>query len=453
MTATISLEDQLGAMSVIDALRHQQRVVRDLVDLPQRRREVAARLQAYYAQKGIDVDQDTIDSGVRTYFAKRLEFTAPQTSRFQDAWARAYIKRGVWMKPLAIGTVSIALLVSGSVWIKSEWDARKLAAQQAQQQRAQKTFAQLLHSARAYQVEFEADTQAPARLVAAVRSRIDALIPKLERAQEHADAGSANALGEMGTLSMGFTLIKDRRAAIAAVRAALPLLARAENTEEPALRRRALDLRVQLEGIESTDQANLFVDEVQALVRSLDALPQLRAIALERDTARAAFENMKLSDASRQHVGQIVQDVTDAIAALDVSRATKAMVVLQKLLDYAKTPVKFQIVSRAGVKSGVERTAHDGGGKAWYLIVEATRPDGRPIEVPVESVETGGKKRTSLFGVRVSQAKFEQVKRDKLDDGHVNDRQMGEKPVNSLDMQFSTAVRNTDGSVNLITEW
>jgi len=69
-----SLSEQLGAMAIIDELRHRQMVVDEHLDLPRRREEVAARIREYYAANRLAVDDELIAEGVRAYFAQRLEF-------------------------------------------------------------------------------------------------------------------------------------------------------------------------------------------------------------------------------------------------------------------------------------------------------------------------------------------------------------------------------------------
>lgn len=69
-----SLSEQLGAMALIDELRHRQMVLDEHLDLPRRREEVAGRIREYYAAQRLAVDDDLIAEGVRAYFAQRLEF-------------------------------------------------------------------------------------------------------------------------------------------------------------------------------------------------------------------------------------------------------------------------------------------------------------------------------------------------------------------------------------------
>jgi uncharacterized protein DUF6384 len=64
----ILLSEQLGAMALVDQLRHQQMAVEKDLSLPQRRAEVAARIREYYQNNGVQFTEAQIDQGVRILF-------------------------------------------------------------------------------------------------------------------------------------------------------------------------------------------------------------------------------------------------------------------------------------------------------------------------------------------------------------------------------------------------
>ncbi|SFV06402.1 DUF6384 family protein [Pseudoduganella namucuonensis] len=88
----IQLAEQMGAMALIDELRHRRMQVDEHLDLPRRREEVAERVRAYYSAQRIEVDDALIEQGVRAYFARRLEFQPADTASPDYARALAYIQ-------------------------------------------------------------------------------------------------------------------------------------------------------------------------------------------------------------------------------------------------------------------------------------------------------------------------------------------------------------------------
>lgn len=86
------LSDQLGAMALIDQLRHRRMLVGELLDLPKRREEVTQRIREYYAAQNIAVDDALIEQGVRAYFEHRLEFEPAARGKWESRAAAAYIR-------------------------------------------------------------------------------------------------------------------------------------------------------------------------------------------------------------------------------------------------------------------------------------------------------------------------------------------------------------------------
>ncbi|WP_194792478.1 DUF6384 family protein [Pseudomonas sp. UFMG81] len=94
-----SLSEQMGAMALVDELRLQQRQVREHLDLPRRRAEVAERIRGYYQRQGIACDDTLIDQGVREFFAHRLVFEAPALPWPRRVLVGLFLRRRVmaWM--------------------------------------------------------------------------------------------------------------------------------------------------------------------------------------------------------------------------------------------------------------------------------------------------------------------------------------------------------------------
>lgn len=309
--AEVSLRDQMGAMALIDEMRHKQMIVREHLDMPKRREEVARRIREYYQSQNIEVNDELVEQGVRAYFEKRLMYEAPPAGALSGLLARIYITRSSWKKPVVGGVTALALLAGGSYF-----------AQQAR--------------------------------------------------------------------------------------------------ENAAMQAAARDAAV--------------IDNIAAQIRETDA----------------RFKSMGLAPAEQEQVAALVAAANTAVQERDIARAKESLAALQATLAYAETPLTFNVVDRAGVKSGVERNYGASGGKSWYLITEAMDPSGKAVPVTVTSVESGEKKQAAMFGVRVGKDVYESVRADKMEDGHVDNRTLGKKPANSLTPQFTRAF---SVQPDMILEW
>jgi len=138
-----------------------------------------------------------------------------------------------------------------------------------------------------------------------------------------------------------------------------------------------------------------------------------------------------------------------AIARKDVPAAKTAVGDLDALTTTLREAYQLRIVSRQGVRSGVYRVPHNNpSGRNYYLIVEAIGPDGKALERSITSEEDQSTSKVTLWGQRVPQATYDQVSRDKQDDGIIQNTRLGEKRRGDLDVRWSMPVLT-----GAITKW
>lgn len=110
---------------------------------------------------------------------------------------------------------------------------------------------------------------------------------------------------------------------------------------------------------------------------------------------------------------------------------------------------QIRIVSRPGEASGVFRVPHGNpAAKNFYLIVEAVGPTGSPLEVKILNEENGRERSVTKYGVRVSEAVYNGVKADKIDNGIIENTLLGMKRRGGLDPEYLMPVLG-----GTITEW
>lgn len=468
----ILLTDQMGAMAVVDQLRHTVMETEAHLDIAALRKDVAARLHAYYEGTGTRVDPALIEAGVRDYFADRLRLEVPPIPKPLARAINLYVRREEFKKPAwaTTGAVFLALLVMAGADRAAELDAvRQVAAELGALHRQEDTLAARLASARNTASSLLKQAQAAA-------------LP------------SAEALAQAAYLSLQGASAPKTRWIASVERDSLPaakaLAAQAQAAQQP--------LEKVVAGAEQQVYAAEQLLQAQATLLKLQRHPSFPAAAktwptLQQDlaSALAAVEEATLPtvEAALGKTKQVEQQVAGASEAVhlqsrlaglttavegehfpagDQARADAALFVVgnalkrgalaearaaiedaENLLSYAARPLALTIVSRAGEKSGVERSL--GGGKSWFLIVDAKDANGDPVPVPVTNVETGKTERVPTFGVRVSRDEYERVRQDKMRDGHVDTRDLGSKPAHSLTLRFDPA-RVADAP-DFITKW
>jgi hypothetical protein len=167
------------------------------------------------------------------------------------------------------------------------------------------------------------------------------------------------------------------------------------------------------------------------------------------DAAKAAVLVEAKVDKARTQADQLYADGQAALKAGDPAAVRKAIADLDALRAALRGSYTLEIVSRPGERSGVFRVpGGNQNARNYYLIVEAIDPTGRPVPLPIRSEEDGKTQTVSKFGVRVPQATYDAVARDKQDDGIIQKARLGTKPRGALDIEYTMPVQG-----GFITSW
>jgi hypothetical protein len=179
-----------------------------------------------------------------------------------------------------------------------------------------------------------------------------------------------------------------------------------------------------------------FVAPDKALPETLSELHAEVVQLSQGDKAKA--EAQRLLDAGRA-----------ALRTDDPDAARAAIDSLEQLQAGLEQTYTVQIVNRPGERSGVWRIP-DINTKArnYYVIVEALDASGRRLKVPIRNEESGKTEMVSTWGLRVNESTFDAVKRDKQDDGIIENDRFGVKKRGFLEPSYEMP---TSGGA--ITRW
>jgi len=173
--------------------------------------------------------------------------------------------------------------------------------------------------------------------------------------------------------------------------------------------------------------------------------------ALPEELARryAAVDAIAASEHARSVSQQIRDNGLVALRNENTETAKASLEQLDQLRKDLEQEYTIQIVSRPGERSGVWRVPDlNQAAKNYYVIVEAVNPTGERLEVNIEHEENGKAERVLTWGVRVDEATFNAVKRDKQDDGIIENDRFGFKRRGYLKPAYEMPV-----SGGTITRW
>jgi len=199
-------------------------------------------------------------------------------------------------------------------------------------------------------------------------------------------------------------------------------------TQSPALRKRA-------EAAAADGRAAAAAGDQAALARALDGLgaitaeaKELAALPARIDTALAAIRTEAVDDSALDSAAALEGEARRALAAFDGTAARGAAEKLEALQALLRQSYEIRIVQADDVPSGVWRIPQvNPSARNYYLIVEAVEPGGSAIDMTITSEESRKTSTVKRWGVRVSQDVFDTVRRDKSDDGIIQNDRVAEK--------------------------
>ena len=471
MNDNIKVSDQLGAMAIVEELRRNQQLIDQNLAFPKQREQVVQRIREHYAAQGQQVSDELIEQGVRQYFMSRLDFSHPPLSTKHKLLASAYLFRG----QLLIGFLALFILLA-IVQMVSQGNKSTLAQKILKQRR---DIASIWPSARNQQ-EYRLEKIQCNEMQYSQKICANLLVQAKEKLQEvTADTELQTALNIPILNNQGAFKVKDTTAGqqqLEQITATSANLSKQLDISEQFITQaeHLVQAEQQLQALEKTDNFEHYynnVSRVQLMVNDIRASleqgtynsgrynhSQLRDL-LEKiqELERLKKEGQQLSDQLQKMIPDPLQsesiqraqnNILTALDQLDLQLAKESVQQLEKWVNFANTSLTLRIVDRQGVKSGIERTYDESGGKAWYLVVEAIGSDGEMFPMLVKNDETGVVKGGNMFAIRVTEQTYQKVKNDKLADGHIDHAVMGKKAAGQMTFKYQYAVLP-----GTITEW
>lgn len=458
----MKLSDQLGAMAIIDSLYAQQIALEEHLNLPELRQRIASRIREYYQQNGVSINDELIEQGVASWFANRLRYQAPEPTFLQKSGAFLYMTSGRWLRGLGLILLAVVLMVAYVFYAEHRDLAqfnRDMLSRQSEQAQIKTQAAELAGQLASYQqIPLAYAARPVADIIEQAQQKLNALSAK-QQAAVVSDASAGKELLEKRLEEqihhnyLLFTLY-DQALTLAKK---LPVLLKDDRrlstiTRDPHFPdfiRQAPELSTLVSSAalplaKGDELASAKVDRAVAVFNSEITRLELFNQLAEHSSRLTA---LKLSPTDKKAVAEQIAAAKNLLATLTLSDGAASQAwadTLQGLDDtyrFIITPLTLVVVDRVGEKSGVERTYDASGGKSWYLIAEAQTAQGTPFPMRVKDSETGVQQKVATFGIRISQAEYEKLKNDKLDDGHVDNYLVGKKPANQLSIDYVRPVQ------------
>ena len=453
----IKLSEQLGAMAIIDELYQKQQLLLEHLDRDVLRDRLKENIRNYYQTKGQSIDDSLIEKGINLWFDKRLRFNAPKRNWFMHFLALCYIKRNILYSVIFIILSALALInfaeITFAKKIKNNIDStyNHILSTKSTLDDLNKKFLEIDK----YPINF---SQVPIKKLK--NSIIDLLnqniIPSIIKSGT--DISSIAQKDE--------DILKYLKETDESINTKLSEIT-SQITQLHELLEKDKKLTKLIQNQVFTDVSKKYPILQNAVDSILDNLNQgqtdidiNRIETLYSSIERAEFLEKKIESDTKQLLElNVPESDMDPIIALQTSlladlkdlnfeNVENYQTMMAYYIKLAQTNLTLTIVDHPDHKSGVERTHENTNGKSWYLIVQALTPTGKPTSIWVKSIETGESKLVEMFGQQVTLKAFNDVKEDKINDGHIDNNKLCTKPKGRLIFNCPNSVKS-----GRISEW
>lgn len=453
----IKLSEQLGAMAIIDELYQKQQLLLEHLDRDVLRDRLKENIRNYYQTKGQSIDDSLIEKGINLWFDKRLRFNAPKRNWFMYFLALCYIKRNILYSIIFIILSALALInfaeITFAKKIKNNIDStyNHILSTKSTLDDLNKKFLEIDK----YPINF---SQVPIKKLK--NSIIDLLnqniIPSIIKSGT--DISSIAQKDE--------DILKYLKETDESINTKLSEIT-SQITQLHELLEKDKKLTKLIQNQVFTDVSKKYPILQNAVDSILDNLNQgqtdidiNRIETLYSSIERAEFLEKKIESDTKQLLElNVPESDMDPIIALQTSlladlkdlnfeNVENYQTMMAYYIKLAQTNLTLTIVDHPDHKSGVERTHENTNGKSWYLIVQALTPTGKPTSIWVKSIETGESKLVEMFGQQVTLKAFNDVKEDKINDGHIDNNKLCTKPKGRLIFNCPNSVKS-----GRISEW
>jgi hypothetical protein len=186
-----------------------------------------------------------------------------------------------------------------------------------------------------------------------------------------------------------------------------------------------------------------------ALLISSPRQRRLAAIPNELTTqGQAIVQEAKVAEV-KARAEQLASQGQTALREGNTPAAERAIGDLKALRAQLEQEYEVRIVSRRNERSGVWRVSSlNPQSRNYYIIVEAVKPDGTVLTLPITNEEDGKTYSVSVWGLRVNAPLFKQIAADKQNDGIIQNRRFGIKRRGYLKPEYLMPTTGT-----AITSW
>lgn len=141
---------------------------------------------------------------------------------------------------------------------------------------------------------------------------------------------------------------------------------------------------------------------------------------------------------AKEKITYLHTKIEEALAARNWKTAQDTVARAKDLTAQIEQPYSYRVVIEPGTYSVFwKQPDRRSEVKAWYVLVDAIDPLGKPVRIPIRDAENGTVVSTSRFGVGLQKHAFDRLYAEKARTGFIADRTMANKPSGTLKVTYA----------------
>jgi hypothetical protein len=474
----IDFQDLLRIDDIYSILDDADKEVQKQLNMDQTRADIKQRLIAAAKERGDNVNEALIEKSIDFFFQGLYTFKEPVRD-LGFGLANAYIERVKIAKAVGYPLLGAAVIFGAAKGISNGAKELKLRAAESRVERAVEDAYQKKSSLES-EIKTLSSKSIDKDLQYELTQRVNSSRQTLSEAQKFFDAfcddGTAKDditrenYGEVQAQLSGINgiisgaeqeLTKGRELVdfhenMISTRQSLDSLIEEVRSEKPPVMLLSRAEATYKSGMASL--ANRQLKEGQSYREELKGLKDnVRDFSVLPDQADRVYQSIKgiaKEPVAIEEANRLYDEARAYINSINIPNLKQAVTKLEDINAVLKQEFVLRVVTRDGVKSGIDRYYTDEHGtrsSGYYLIVEAVDKNGNVLEQRITNEERSRTETVRMWGERVPEYIYERVKEDKLDDGNIQNNIVGEKKKGYLTIQIT--MPGIGKRAGQITEW
>ena len=184
------------------------------------------------------------------------------------------------------------------------------------------------------------------------------------------------------------------------------------------------------------EEARAGLDQVNQLIQ---ARQNTRELLAGIETLEKQVAPIFKDDEGKERLQKLLAQAKNAAQQGNKDSYTRISNQIAELADFVATPLRMEITIGPNDRTGIERN-YKTGPKRYFVVVHAIDATGTARPIDITDIETKKTTAVTMWAQAITKAGYDAIKKDKLEDGVLDDTNVGNKPSGNYSFKYNMPV-------------